>query len=100
MTLIFASAALTTSERIVWYVVLGLGLVVVIVVIALMLLLLKFVADIGESVGGLLAGAGAVAANTANIPKLVGLPPVLDRIAEEGVVQDGYMTVLADILEG
>ena len=40
MTIFFASTALDDSERIVWYVILGLGLVVVLVVIALMLLLL------------------------------------------------------------
>jgi predicted permease len=90
-----ASAALTSSERIVWYVILGLGLVVVLVVIALMALLLSFVADIRESVGGLLVGAGAVAANTANIPKLADLPPVLDIVAEEGVVLDKYMDALS-----
>lgn len=89
------TAALTDQERIFWYVILGLGLVVVLVVIALMALLLSFVADIRESVGGLLVGAGAVAANTANIPKLADLPPVLDIIAAEGVVLDGYMNALS-----
>lgn len=92
---IFASAALTNPERIVWYVILGLGLVVVLVVIALMLLLLSFVADIRESVGGLLVGAGAIAAQTGNIPLLLQVPPVLDIIAEEGVVLDGYMNALS-----
>jgi predicted permease len=91
----FASAALTTPEREVWYVILGLGLVVVLVVIALLLLLLSFVADIRESVGGLLVGAGAIAANTANIPKLADLPPVLDLVLEEGVVLDKYMNALS-----
>ena len=90
-----ASAALTVQERIVWYVILGLGLVVVLVVIALMLLLLSFVADIRESVGGLLVGAGAIAGNTSNIPKLADLPPVLDIVAEEGVVLDKYMNALS-----
>jgi hypothetical protein len=91
----FASTAVSDSERIVWYVILGLGLVVVLVVIALMLLLLSFVADIRESVGGLLVGAGAIAAQTANIPLLIDLPPVLDIIAEEGVVLDHYMDALS-----
>lgn len=92
---IIGSAALTNPERIVWYVILGLGLVVVLVVIALMLLLLSFVADIRESVGGLLVGAGAIAAQTGNIPLLLQVPPVLDIIAEEGVVLDGYMNALS-----
>ncbi|MDQ6776713.1 MAG: hypothetical protein M3071_10985 [Actinomycetota bacterium] len=90
-----ATAALTDSERTVWYVILGLGLVVVLVVVALMLMLLSFVADIRESVGGLLVAAGAVASQTANIPQLVDLPAVLDVIAEEGVVLDGYMNALS-----
>jgi len=90
-----ASAALTNPERIVWYVILGLGLVVVLVVIALMALLLSFVADIRESVGGLLVGAGAIAAQTGKIPLLLQVPPVLDIIAEEGVVLDGYMNALS-----
>ena len=91
----FASAALTNPERIVWYVILGLGLVVVLVVIALMALLLSYVADIRESVGGLLVGAGAIAGQTGNIPLLLQVPPVLDIIAEEGVVLDGYMNALS-----
>jgi hypothetical protein len=91
----FATAALTTPERIVWYVILGLGLVVVLVVIALMALLLSFVADIRESVGGLLVAAGAIASQTSNIPLLLQVPPVLDIIAEEGVVLDGYMNALS-----
>ena len=95
MTIFFASTALDDSERIVWYVILGLGLVVVLVVIALMLLLLSFVADIRESVGGLLVAAGAIAAQTSNIPLLIDLPPVLDIIAEEGVVLDHYMDALS-----
>ena len=95
MTIFFASTVLDDSERIVWYVILGLGLVVVLVVIALMLLLLSFVADIRESVGGLLVGAGAIAAQTANIPLLLQVPPVLDIIAEEGVVLDHYMDALS-----
>ncbi|PZS08124.1 MAG: hypothetical protein DLM64_13220 [Solirubrobacterales bacterium] len=87
--------ATTYQERVVWYVVLGLGLVVVLVVIGLMLLLLNFVGRIRRSVVGLLDGAGAVAANTENIPKLVALPPVLKTIAEEGVVLDAYMNALS-----
>jgi hypothetical protein len=90
-----ATAALTQPERIVWYVILGLGLVVVLVVIALMALLLSFVADIRESVGGLLVAAGTIAAQTGNIPLLLQVPPVLDIIAEEGVVLDHYMDALS-----
>jgi predicted permease len=95
MIISFGSAALTGNERIVWYVILGLGLVVVLVVIALMALLLSFVADIRESVGGLLVAAGAIAGQTSNIPLLLQVPPVLDIIAEEGVVLDHYMDALS-----
>ena len=39
--------------------------------------------------------AGNVAENTANIPQLEATAPVLEQIAAEGVVQDGYMNALS-----
>ena len=45
---------------------------------------------------GLLDVAGAVAANTANIPQLQATAPVLAQIVDEAVVQDGYMNALTD----
>ena len=51
--------------------------------------------EIESSVDGLLEGAGQVAENTANIPQLEATTPVLDQIAAEGVVQDGYMNALS-----
>jgi hypothetical protein len=78
-----------------WQVSLGMGLVVVLVVIVLMMLLLSLVRDIEDRVGDLLQTAGAVAANTANLPKLKATPGVLNLIIEEALVQNEYMDVLA-----
>jgi hypothetical protein len=87
--------ALADSERDLWYVALGLGLVVALVVAGMLFLLLRYLRDIQGSVDGLLEGAGQVAENTANIPQLEATTPVLDQIAGEGVVQDGYMNALS-----
>lgn len=87
--------ALADSERDLWYVALGLGLVVALAVAGMLLLLLRYLRDIEQSVGSLLDGAGKVAENTANIPQLEATTPVLDQIAAEGVVQDGYMNALS-----
>lgn len=86
--------ALADAERTLWYVSLGLGLVVALVVAAMLLLLLSLLGRIQESVRGLLEAAGKVAENTANIPQLEATAPVLEQIADEGVVQDGYMNAL------
>jgi hypothetical protein len=87
--------ALADSERDLWYVALGLGLVVALAVAGMLLLLLRYLRDIEHSVDSLLGGAGKVAENTANIPQLEATTPVLDQIAAEGVVQDGYMNALS-----
>ncbi len=87
--------ALAHAERTLWYVSLGLGLVVALVVAGMLLLLLRYLGSIQANVGGLLENAGKVAENTANIPQLEATAPVLDRIAAEGVVQDGYMNALS-----
>ncbi|MDQ3850132.1 MAG: hypothetical protein M3296_05915 [Actinomycetota bacterium] len=80
----------------VWGVALGLGLVVALVVTALLILLLSFVKDIELSVGVLLETAGALSQQTEYIPQLTALPPVLDQVIEEALVQDGYMNALTD----
>ncbi len=87
--------ALADAERTLWYVSLALGLVVALVVAGMLLLLLSYLKNIQTSVGGLLENAGKVADNTANIPQLEATAPVLDQIAAEGVVQDGYMNALS-----
>jgi uncharacterized membrane protein (DUF2068 family) len=79
----------------IWQVSLGMGAVVLAVVVILMMLLLSFIKDIEMRVESLLKGAGAVAAQTCNIPKLAATPGVLNLIIEEALVQNEYMDVLA-----
>jgi len=79
-----------------WTIALIIGLVAALVVAALLTILLVHVGRIKRSVDGLLETAGKVGANTANIPQLQATAPVLELIAEEAVVQDGYMNALTD----
>jgi hypothetical protein len=87
--------ALASSERTLWYVTLAVGLVVALAVAAMLLMLLNLLGRIQAAVTGLLGSAGKVAENTANIPQLEATAPVLEQIAAEGVVQDGYMNALS-----
>ena len=87
--------ALADSERTLWYVTLAVGLVVAVVVAAMLLMLLNLLRRIQAGVTGLLGSAGKVAENTANIPRLEATAPVLEQIAAEGIVQDGYMNALS-----
>ena len=87
--------ALAGSERTLWYVALALGLVVALVVAAMLLTMLNLLGRIQAAVTGLLGSAGKVAEDTANIPQLEATAPVLEQIAAEGVVQDGYMNALS-----
>ncbi len=79
-----------------WVLALCIGLAAALIVAALLAILIKNVRSIDRSVEGLLAGAGEVAANTANIPQLQATAPVLGEIVDEAVVQDGYMNALTD----
>ncbi|HEX3264421.1 MAG TPA: hypothetical protein VHR16_02025 [Candidatus Limnocylindrales bacterium] len=79
-----------------WTIALLIGLVAALVVAALLAVLLMQVERIKRSVDGLLKTAGAVGANTANIPELEATAPVLAEIVDEAVVQDGYMNALTD----
>ncbi len=79
-----------------WWIALAIGLAAALVVAALLAMLIQAVVSIDRSVGGLLEIAGAVAANTANIPQLTATAPVLALIVDEAVVQDGYMNALTD----
>jgi len=97
MTLVLA---LADAERTLWYVSLGLGLVVAVVVTLMLLMLLGLLDQIRKGVRGLLDSAGKVADNTANIPQLEATAPVLQQIAAEGVVQDGYMNALSQGYDG
>ena len=88
----FAAAYFTIS--------LIIGVVAAGVVVVLIVLLLGNLAKIQRSVDGLLAIAGNVGANTANIPQLEATAPVLALIVDEAIVQDGYMNALTDGFDG
>jgi len=79
-----------------WTLALIIGLGAALIVATLLVLLIRSVSSIEQSVDGLLAIAGRVASNTANIPQLQATAPVLAQIVDEAVVQDGYMNALTD----
>lgn len=79
-----------------WGIALIIGLVAALAVAALLLVLIRTTGDIRNSVARLLDVAGSVAGNTANIPQLQATAPVLGKIVDEAVVQDGYMNALTD----
>ena len=79
-----------------WTIALLIGLAAALVVAGLLAMLLLNVARIQRSVEGLMETAGKVGANTAYIPQLEATAPVLAQIADEAVVQDGYMNALTD----
>ncbi len=91
MTLAFA---LTNHGA--WGIALGIGLVAALIVAALLIVLIRSVSDIDQTTGALLDVAGHVATNTAYIPQLEATAPVLGKIVDEAVVQDGYMNALTD----
>ncbi len=92
MTLSFA--ALTNHGA--WGIALGIGLVAALIVAALLVLIIRSVTDIDRTSAALLDVAGRVAGNTAHIPQLEATAPVLGRIVDEAIVQDGYMNALTD----
>jgi hypothetical protein len=79
-----------------WVLALIIGLVAALIVAVLLLMLIRAVRDIERSTGALLEVAGAVGANTSNIPQLEATAPVLGKIVDEAIVQDGYMNALTD----
>jgi hypothetical protein len=79
-----------------WGIALIIGLVAALAVAALLLLLIRTTGDIRRTVARLLDVAGNVAGNTVNIPQLQATAPVLGKIVDEAVVQDGYMNALTD----
>jgi hypothetical protein len=79
-----------------WAIALGIGVAAAVVVAILLAVLIVSIRSIEKSVGGLLEVAGKVGANTANIPQLEATAPVLAQIADEAVIQDGYMNALTD----
>jgi hypothetical protein len=79
-----------------WGIALIIGLVAALAVAALLLVLIRTTGQIRRSTGQLLEVAGLLAGNTANIPQLEATAPVLGKIVDEAVVQDGYMNALTD----
>lgn len=79
-----------------WGIALIIGVVAALAVAALLAQLIRSTGDIRRSVARLLDVAGKVAGNTANIPQLEATAPVLGKIVDEAVVQDGYMNALTD----
>jgi hypothetical protein len=88
--------AFALSNHGAWGIALIIGVVAALAVAALLLLLIRTTGDIRRSVARLLETAGSVAGNTANIPQLEATAPVLGKIVDEAVVQDGYMNALTD----
>jgi hypothetical protein len=84
-----------TGEDYAW-IALAIGLVAALVVAVLLIMLLAYTTRIRRSVANLLDTAGEVGANTAHIPQLEATAPVLAKIFDEAVVQDGYMNALTD----
>jgi hypothetical protein len=79
-----------------WGIGLVIGLVAALAVAALLAVLIRTVQDIDKSATALLAVAGTVAGNTANILQLQATAPVLGLIVDEAIIQDGYMNALTD----
>jgi hypothetical protein len=92
MTLTLAAISAHTY----WAIALSVAFGAAVVVAILLTVLVATVGSIEKSVDGLLAIAGTVAGQTANIPQLEATAPVLALIVEEAVVQDGYMNALTD----
>lgn len=79
-----------------WGIALIIGLVAAVAVAGLLAVLIRAVTEIDRAAGALLDTAGQVSANTQHIPALEATAPVLGRIVQEAVVQDGYMNALTD----
>jgi hypothetical protein len=79
-----------------WGIALIIGVIAALAVAALLVILIRTTGEIRMSVARLLEVAGSVAGNTANIPQLQATAPVLGKIVEEAIVQDGYMNALTD----
>jgi hypothetical protein len=88
--------AFALSNHGAWGIALIIGVVAALAVAGLLLILIRTTTSIMHSAHRLLEAAGQVAGNTANIPQLEATAPVLGKIVEEAVVQDGYMNALTD----
>jgi hypothetical protein len=87
---------IATSFNTYWWIALAIGLAAALIVAGLLAALIAAVRSIDTSVASLLGAAGKVAANTEYIPQLQATAPVLGKIIDEAIVQDGYMNALTD----
>jgi hypothetical protein len=85
-----------TTAHTYWAIALGIAFGAAVTVAILLTVLVSTVDAIDKSVSTLLAVAGKVAGNTANIPQLQATAPVLAEIVDEALVQDDYMNALTD----
>lgn len=87
-------AAVSSDEKALWGVALGIGLVVVIVVIALLTLLSSIVRDIDEGVDYLWTVTKRMAQNTTGLYQLAGTGSIVRAIREEGLRHDKLLDEL------
>ncbi len=84
--------ALALSENVTfWTVALGVGAVAIAVVIALMMMLLSFLKDIENGAAALIETSSEILENTAATVQLGNIAPALELIADEALMQGGYL---------
>lgn len=85
MTTLFA---VSSDEKAVWLIAIGIGLVVVLVVITLLSLLSSIVTDIDRNVDDLWTVTKRMAQNTTGLYQLAGTGSILRALREEALRQD------------
>ena len=85
-------AAVSTDEKVFWYVALGIGAVVVLVVIVLVSMLWSLVREIDEGVGTLWTVTKRMAQNTTGMYQLAGTASILRALREEVMRHDKLLT--------
>lgn len=88
MLLASAPLALTTDQRVIWYVALAIGVVVIVTVIALLSMLMALVGEIDVGVQHVWRSAKRLAANTATTWQVGGLAATLGDVRDEIVRHD------------
>ncbi len=82
----------SADEKVLWQIVLGMGLVVIIVVIALLTLLHRLVRDIDVGVDSLWTVTKRLAQNTTGLYQLAGTGSVLRALREEMIRHDKLLS--------
>ncbi len=82
----------SSDEKVLWQIVLGMGLVVILVVIALLTLLQRLVRDIDQGVHSLWTVTQRVAQNTTGLYQLAGTGSVLRALREEMIRHDKLLS--------